>query len=152
MILQQWLNTIQVWGAELNVITMLTVGAVVLNVVVAIRALALAQALESGCIWVCRTVGNHCVIRTLQGIATICFMLAVLKGWSIADTFTNYWYEMSETYHVRAFAYLGENYGVAMLGYAVTSVFKSMTQCTTADKYSKLQKEIKKNGVEICED
>jgi len=121
----------------------LTVGVVLLNVFVAVRALSLAMAMESGCRWVCRTIGGECVIKVLLGIATISFILAILKAWSIADVFLNYWSQMPQTYHIRAFAYLGENYGVAMLGYAVISVFQSMTRCTTADRYSRLQRDMK---------
>ncbi len=124
----------------------LTVGVVILNCVVAVRAIALAMDLEAGKRWVCQTIGEHCVVRVLMGVATICIMLAILKGWSIADIFIDYWDDMPQTYQIRAFAYLGENYGVAMLGYAVITVFKSMTRCTTSARYINLKN--KWNGAE----
>ncbi len=124
----------------------LTIGVVILNCIVAVRAIALAMDLETGRRWVCQTIGEHCVVRVLMGIATICLILALLKGWSIADIFIDYWDDMSHTYQIRAFAYLGENFGVAMLGYAVVSVFKSMTRCTTSVKYKRLKE--KWNGIE----
>ena len=131
---------------ELYLVTGLTVGAIVLNVIVAIRALAFAMALESGCRWVCQQVGTKRVIRIMQGLAMVCIILAVLKSWSIADVFTDYWHAMSDTYHLRAFAYLGENYGVPMLGYAMISVFQLMSGCTTSKRFIELQEKVIKDG------
>jgi hypothetical protein len=116
----------------------LTIGVVILNSVVAVRAMMLAMDIESGHKWVCKTIRKHCVIRMLQGITTLCLILAILKGWSVLDVFVNYWDQMPHTYHIRSFAYLGENYGVAIVGYAMITVINEMTRCTTSIKYSRL--------------
>ncbi len=125
-------------------ITALTVGVVIFAMVVAVRALALAMALESGCVWVCKTIGHDCVIKVLFGIATVSIILAILKAWSIPDAYMDYWVTMSPTFRFRSFVYLSENYGVVMLGYAVISLIKDMTRCTTSVKYGRLKKQIKK--------
>ncbi len=124
---------------NLLVITLITIGAVVFNIYVAIRALALSMALESGCQWVCRTIKHDCVMRVLFGIATLCFILAVLKFWTIFDMYMDYWVSLSPLFKTRMLAFLAENYGVACLGYAVISMIKGMTRCTTSVKYEKLR-------------
>ncbi len=127
---------------SLLIITIITLGAVIFNIYVAIRALALSMALESGCEWVCKTIGHDCVMRVLFGIAVLCFMLATLKAWTIFDMYMDYWIQLSPMFKMRMLAFLAENYGVAILGYAVISMIQGMTRCSTSVKYEKLQKKI----------
>ncbi len=134
------------------VITFLTVVVILGNIYVALRAIALAMALESGCNWVCRTIGNDCVMRVLFGIATLCFILAILKVWSLVYVNIDWWMQQSPMFHTMSFAYLAENYGVPMLGYAVIVMIQSMTRCTTSVKYTRLQSKIKKGDHKVeCE-
>lgn len=127
---------------NLFIITILTVGVIIFNIVVAIRAIALAMAMESGCQWVCRTIGHDCVMKVLFGTATLCFILAILKIWSAFDMYMDWYVTMSPMFRIRMFAYLAENYGVAMLGYAVISLIKNMTRCSTSVKYDNLKQKV----------
>lgn len=131
---------------NLLIITIITIGAVVFNVYVAIRALALSMALESGCHWVCRTIGHDCVMRVLFGIATLCFILATLKTWTIFDMYADWWIRQSPMFRMRMLAFLAENYGVAVLGYSVISMIKGMTRCSTSVKLDHLQTKVKGNS------
>ena len=119
---------------EFHVITILTLGAVAINCVTVVRALLTARSFEKGDMWVCRGVGNICIIKILYGIACISIILSCLKSWSVIDVFMGYWDHMPEVYHIRSYAYLGENYGVGMLGYAMITIIKSMSLCETATK------------------
>jgi len=125
-------------------ITTLTVGVVIFAVVVGIRALALAMALESGCVWVCRTIGHDCVMKVLFGITTVTFILAILKAWSIPDAYMDYWVQMSPMFRMRSMSYLAENYGLCILGYSVITMIKSMTRCSTSLKYNRLKRKLSK--------
>ncbi len=134
---------------SLLVITIITAGAVIVNIFVAIRALAMAMALESGCNWVCKTIGHDCVMRVLFGVATLCFILASLKFWTIFDMYMDYWVSLSPIFKWRMLAFLTENYGVAILGYFVIDLIKGMTRCSTSVKYERLQGKIKSGEVEV---
>jgi len=126
-----------------TLVTILTVGAVLINLVTAIRAALVAHAIDSAEKWVCHSVGCLYAKKILMGIATICLMRVVLKSWSIGDIFIDYWYSMPGMYHIRAFAYLGENYGGAMLGYAMITLIATQSKCPHASKLidSKKQKQ-----------
>lgn len=110
------------------VITILSIGAVIVNLIAGLRALRLAQKLENKR-WGCGSLRACDATKVLLGFFIACGVLSGMKAWSIGDIFTNYWDNMPETYHIRAFGYLAENYMVAMLAWIVTNFVKRVSEC-----------------------
>jgi hypothetical protein len=111
---------------DMHAITILTIGAVIANGYVAVRCFRYALKLETTKVWLCKTVDVHLAIKVLLLQGCCCFILVVLKFWAIFDVFIKYWHEMPETYHIRAYAFLAENYTLALLGLAVVKFVKCM--------------------------
>lgn len=137
------INTINYWFFfasdyfivfENKAIIVLTAFAILFAAYVGIKCIAMAMALDSGCIWVCRTVGRMTVNHVLYSMAMVCVLLVVLKTWSIVDSILIYWYDMPGMYRFRAFAFLTENFATPISFLMVIRMIKSMTKCDTARK------------------
>lgn len=115
--------------AEQIVITTLTLGVVVVNLLVAFRAFRTAVVMDTSCRWLCVQGSRSCGLIILIGFGVICLILAMLKLWSVMDVFVDRWGMMPREYHVRSFAYLAENYGVAILGWKATTYIKIIGNC-----------------------
>lgn len=114
---------------EQAVVTFLTLGAVIVNLVVSFRALRTAVVMDTSCRWMCVQGSQRCGLIILIGFGVVCLILAMLKLWSVMDIFIDLWGMMPREYHVRSFAYLAENYGVAILGWKATTYIKIIGNC-----------------------
>ena len=110
-------------------IIVLTLLVIALNVVTAGRAFYTSLQLETTCDWLCWRGAKHCGVTILIGIGVICTILAMLKTWSVADIFVGMWDHMPTEYHIRSFAYLTENAGVAIVGWKVINLIKTIGAC-----------------------
>jgi hypothetical protein len=117
---------------EHTTIVTLTSIVVFMNIFTAVKAIQLALKFESGCVWVCQTIGYKTVMHILYGVFYVCTILVVLKGWTLFDEHFSVWKDMGDVFHIRTFAWIGENAGVAMLGYAVVRLLHKMSHCATA--------------------
>lgn len=111
---------------DMVVCLVLTVIVVAMNSATAVRALYWAFKVND-CLWVEKRSEYNCSLRILLGFFIICSILACLKAWSIQDVFIFMWSDMPHSYHIRSYLYLGENYGVAVLGWKVTSYIISVS-------------------------
>jgi len=127
-----------------SIIIFLSIGVIVLNLAAATRAVSLALVLESGCKWVCQTISIYRVIKLLLGFGIICLMLSILKAWSIWDIILFHWDFQPQDYKIRAYAYLGENYGVGMLCWVFTTYVKKQTNCYTSQEFTDLKLKYKR--------
>jgi hypothetical protein len=107
----------------------LTAIIVVANIWVAVRAGYTALVLDSYCDWLCRQGTKHCGLIILIGIVVICSILAFLKTWSVIDIFIDFWHTMPVEYHIRSYAYMVENMGVAIIGWKMTDFIKTIASC-----------------------
>jgi hypothetical protein len=115
------------------VITVLTALVVIANTVVGIRAFRTALQIEKDNVWGCLNNTRHAGIALLIGFGVVCSILAGIKMWSIFDIFVRMWDSMHLTYQLRSFLFLAENFGVALLGWKVTTFIKETAYC----QYSK---------------
>jgi len=111
------------------IVTALTVLVVVANLATSIRAFYVAIFLDTTCTWICVRGSKRLGLEILLGFGVVCMILAILKSWSIIDIFIDHWVNMPREYHIRSFAYLAENFGVAILGWKVTTLIKTIGGC-----------------------
>jgi len=126
------------------VVVFLTIGAIGLNLMAVVRAVAMALVLESGCRWVCQTILLHRVVKLLLGFAIVCSMLVVLKSYSLYSIIFFTWGMQTEQYQILSFAFLGENYGTGILCWLFVDYVKLQSHCNTADEHKRLKVEYKK--------
>ena len=107
----------------------LTAIIVVANIATAVRAVHTALVLDSYCEWLCKQGDKHRGLMILLGIAVVCSTLAFLKTWSVIDIFIDMWHTMPVQYHIRSFAYMVENIGVAIIGWHMTSFIVTIARC-----------------------
>lgn len=112
-----------------DVVLTLTIIVIVANAAASIRAFYTAIVTDTTCVWACRRNAKHDGMTILIGFGVICLILAGLKTWSILDVFINHWHEMPKDYHIRAVAYLTENFGVAWLCWRITSFISLISKC-----------------------
>ncbi len=74
---------------------------------------------------------KNSVTKVLYALCFILLILATMKMWSITDSIYTHWLMMSHEYHVRAYVYLVENYGVVIISWVVTSYYKRVTICAS---------------------
>lgn len=115
-------------NTDMVVCLAITVVAITWNYSTCARALWTAVLVDD-CPWVCSFGTKRFALKILLGFGAVCFILASLKLWSIQDVFISRWSDMGQEYHWRAFAYLGENIGVAWLGWTTTTYIKLISRC-----------------------
>ena len=111
------------------VVTILTITVVVANLAMAFRAFKTAISIDTHCRWMCVSNQKSAGLGILIGIGVIGVILSALKTWSIMDIFIHLWDHMPPQYHFRAFAYLTENFGVAIIGWKITTFIRMISGC-----------------------
>ena len=120
-----------------------TFGVVVSCFIAAVRSIALAITLESGCRWVCQTIPVRFVIKILYMFFGINFALVVLKSRAIYIVFLDHWYIQPNAYQIDSWAFLGENYGVAIVTAMFIWLMKKQTTCSTSQEHIELKRKYK---------
>jgi len=123
--------------ADMAVCLVFTIAVVIMNFATAIRALYWSFKIND-CSWIAYRYSYNCSLRILLGFFIICSILGFLKLWSIQDVFIFLWSDMPHTYHIRSYLYLGENYGVAVLGWKVTTFIISISSSRRTDNHGLL--------------
>jgi len=121
-----------------------TFGAVFVCLIAMIRSIAFAITLESGCRWVCQTIPVSDVVRLLYVFFSINFALVVLKSRAIYNVFIDHWYVQAQAYQVDSWAFLGENYGVALATYLFIKLMQAQTKCTTSQEHIELKRKYRR--------
>jgi len=103
----------------------LTVSVILLNLYACLNSYKCALYLERGGVWDCRSLNLNCAVKILVVHGTLSLSLVILKTWAVFDVFLTMWYEMPHTYHIRSYAFLSENAGVALLGILIVNFIKT---------------------------
>jgi len=120
-----------------------TFGAVFVCFVGMVRSIAFAITLESGCRWVCQTIPVINVVRLLYVFFAVNFALVVLKSRAIYFVFLDHWYIQPDAYQIDSWAFLGENYGVALATALFIRLMRAQTECTTSQEHIELKRKYK---------
>ena len=112
--------------------TILSSGAIIANIYAAYKAIRFALSTDNHGVLKCTVIKASWPRALLVGSAGICLELALLKAWSITEIFANHWHIVPRIYHIQAYAYLLENYGVAAITLAYTQLFYIMSKCAAS--------------------
>ncbi len=103
----------------------LTVLVVLLNMYSCINSFRCALYLESHDVWNCKSLSVNCAVKILLVHGSLALSLVFLKAWTLVDVFLPSWYSFPHNYHVRSYAFLTENAGVAILGFLLVDFIKA---------------------------